>query len=101
MDICEREYVAAVINYFWGPNLTNAHSVNESAASIAFEALEPAGACSGSMALVPRPTLMASPSYAVKQLAEIGKRITSGDTSIYNICKSAVGIRYKSPIQIA
>ncbi|WP_250657052.1 hypothetical protein [Alkalimarinus coralli] len=101
MDIYEREYVAAVINYFWGPNLTNAHSVNEPAAQIAFEALAKANVCSDSMDLVPRPTLIASPGYVVKQLSKIGKRIISGDTSIYNLCKGAVGMGYKSHIQIA
>jgi len=75
MDVHEREYVSAVINYFWGPNLTTAQGVNEAAAKIAYEALEKANICSDSMDLVPRPTLIASPGYAVKQLANIGKRI--------------------------
>ncbi len=101
MDIYDREYVAAVINYFWGPNLATAHNVNEQAALVAYEALEKANVCSDSMDLVPRPTLIASPTYAVKQLAQIGKRIISGDTAVYNVCKNAVGLGYKSAIRIA
>jgi len=101
MDIYEREYVAAVINYFWGPSLTTAHGVNESAALIAYEALEKANVCSDSMDLVPRPTLIASPGYAIKQLAKIGQRIISGDTAVYNVCKNAIGAGYKSAIRIA
>lgn len=101
MDVHEREYVSAVINYFWGPNLTTAQGVNEAAAKIAYEALEKANICSDSMDLVPRPTLIASPGYAVKQLANIGKRIISGDTAVYNVCKNAIGAGYKSAIRIA
>jgi len=101
MDIYEREYVAAVINYFWGPKLTTPHSVNESAAIVAYEALEQANICSDSMDLVPRPTGIPSPTYAIKQLAKIGKRIISGDSSIYHVCKVTVGARYKQKITMA
>ncbi|PIE41027.1 MAG: hypothetical protein CSA49_05515 [Gammaproteobacteria bacterium] len=101
MDIYEREYVAAVINFFWGPNLVTPHNVNEQAAVVAYEVLEKANVCSDLVDLVPRPTLVASPGYAVKELAKIGKRIVSGDTAVYNICKSAVGAGYKSAIRIA
>ncbi len=101
MNIYEREYVAAVINYFWGPNLTTSRGVNETAALIAYEALEKANVCSDSMNLVPRPTLVANPGYAIRQLALIGKRIISGDTAIYHVCKIAIGANYKSAIRIA
>jgi len=101
MDVYEREYAAAVINYFWGPNITTAHSVTKSAAVVAYEALEQANICSASMDLVPRPAGVPSPSYAIKQLAKIGKRIISGDTSIYNVCKVAVRTNYKTAITMA
>lgn len=101
MDIYDREYIAAVINYFWGPNLTTAHTVSESAAVVAYEALEQANVCSDSMDLVPRPTGVPSPTYAIKELAKIGKRILSGDSSIYNVCKVTVGAKYKSKIHMA
>ena len=102
MDLHDREYVSAVINYFWGQGTATPTTVNESAAEIAYEALEKANVCSNDMDLVPRPAYGAlGPSYAVKQLAKIGKRIISGDSGIYNACKAAVGLGYKSAIQIA
>ena len=101
MDVHEREYIAAVINYFWGPNLTSAQGVNESAALIAYGALEKANLCSTAMNYVPRPTLVADPKYAIKQLVEIGKRIISNNTGIYVVCKNAIGAGYKSAIRIA
>jgi len=101
MNIYERDHVTAVINYFWGPNLTTPQAVNKSAALIAYEALEKANLCSSAMDLVPRPMGVPSTSYAIKELAKIGKRIMSGDTSIYHVCKGAIGLSYKSSIQIA
>lgn len=101
MDIYEREYIAAVINYFWGPNITTAQSVTESAAVVAYEALEQANVCSGSMDLVPRPMELPSSTYAIKQLAEIGQRIISGDPSIYHVCKVMVSANYKNAIFMA
>lgn len=56
MDIYDREYLAAVINYFWGQGTATPQSVNEAAALIAYEALSEANVCSESMDLVPRPT---------------------------------------------
>ena len=35
------------------------------------------------------------------QIAKIGKRVMSGDTAIYNACRGAVGVRYKSKINEA
>lgn len=77
-------------------------SVNESAALVAYEALSEANICSDSMDLVPRPAYGALDiKYALKQLANIGKRIASGDTSFYNSCKGAVGVKYKTKIMMA
>ena len=101
MDVHDRDYIAAVINYFWGPNLTTPQSINESAAVVAYGALEQTNICSDSMDLVPRPMGVPSSTYAIKQLAKIGKRILSGVTSIYNTCKVKVGVNFKSEIVMA
>lgn len=101
MDVYEREYVAGVINYFWGPNITTAQSVTESAVMVAHSALEQANICSASMDLVPRPMGLPSSNYAIKQLAKIGERILSGDSSIYHLCKVRVGASYKTDILMA
>ena len=101
MDVYEREYVAGVINYFWGPNITTAQSVTESAAIVAHDALEQANICSDSIDLVPRPMGLPSSSYAIKQLAKIGERILSGDSSIYRLCKVRVSANYKTDILMA
>lgn len=102
MDVYDKEYVAAVINYFWGKGTTTAMGVTDSAALVAYEALSEASVCSDSMDLVPRPAYGALDiKYAVKQLVNIGKRIASGDSSIYNSCKGAVGVKYKTKIMMA
>lgn len=102
MDVYDKEYIAAVVNYFWGKGTTTALSVNDKVVLVAFEALEEANVCSDSIDLVPRPAYGAlNIKYAIKQLAKIGKRISSGDTSIYNSCKGIVGARYKSKVIMA
>jgi len=102
MDVYDKEYVAAVVNYFWGKGTATPLSVNDQVVLVAYEALEDANVCSDSMDLVPRPAYGAlNVKYAIKQLAKIGKRISSGDTSIYNSCKGVVGVRYKSKIMMA
>jgi len=102
MDFNDRQYVAVVINFFWGHGTTTPKGVNEEAALVAYEALEQAKVCSSSMNLVPRPTYAKSGiTYALKQLAMIGKRIKQGDTAIYNSCKGVVGLRYKTRIMMA
>lgn len=101
MDVYEREYVAAVINYFWGPDITSPHTVNERAATIAYKILDEAKICSDSMDLVPRPMSVPGSKYAIKQLVKIGKRILSGDESIYKACKYKVGVNFKSEIKMA
>jgi len=102
MDTYDKEYVSTVINYFWGPGTATPQSVNEEAALIAFEALEKASVCTDAMDLVPRPKYgMLDIKYVLKQLAKVGKRIIQGDTAIYNACKGAVGVYYKSRIQMA
>lgn len=102
MDLNDKKYVATVINFFWGRGTTTPAGVNEEAALVAYEALEQANVCSDSMDLVPRPTYAkAGIKYVLKQLAGIGKRIQSGDTAIYNSCKGAVALRYKTKIMMA
>lgn len=102
MDTYDRQYVAAVINFFWGQGTTTPQGVNDEAALVAYEALEQANVCSDSMDLVPRPKYgMLDIKYVLKQIANVGKRIMQGDTIIYNACKGAVGVRYKSKIMMA
>lgn len=102
MDVNDKKYVAVVINYFWGRDTTTPAGVNEAAALVAYDALVQANVCSDAMDLVPRPTYAKSGiKYVLTQLAGIGKRIQSGDTAIYNTCKGAVGLRYKSKIVMA
>ncbi len=101
MSIYERDYIAAVINYFWGPNLTTSQSVNKSAAIVAYKALEQANVCSNSMDMVPRPMGIPSSTFAIKELAKIGKRIMSGNTLVYNVCKVRVSASYKTDLLMA
>lgn len=102
MDIYDREYISSLINYFWGEGTASSHTVNERAAQVAYKALEEAQSCSASMDLVPRPSgVKPGISYVVKQLAKIGKRISSGDTSIYYVCKVQVVATYKIEIVMA
>lgn len=102
MNSNDREHVSVVINYFWGEGTTQAHSVNENAAAIVYEALEEAQVCSASMDLVPRPTYsLPGISYIVKQVAKIGIRIASGDTKIYEMCRKQVANRFRIKIDMA
>ena len=102
MDVYDKEYIAAVVNYFWGKGTATALNVNDKVVLVAYEALEEANVCSNSMDLVPRPAYGALDiKYAIMQLALIGERISSGDTSIYNSCKGIVGARYKSKVLMA
>jgi hypothetical protein len=102
MDTYDRQYVSAVINYFWEEGTTTPEAVNEKAAVIAFEALDQANVCSDAMDLVPRPTYGAVDiKYVLKQLAKIGKRVIQGDTAIYNVCKVTVALHYKTKIKMA
>lgn len=61
----DREYVAAVINFFW-QGLAQPHSVNENAAKVMYEALTEAQGCTASIDLVPRPTYTPSINYIIK-----------------------------------
>ncbi len=102
MDIYEREYVSAVVNYFWGKGIATPPNINERVALVVYEALEEAHMCSDTMDLVPRPTYgAANVRWVVIQVAKIGKRILSGNTLIYNSCKGQVGVKYKSKILMA
>lgn len=100
MDSQEREYVTAAINYFW-KGLAQPHTVNENAAKIMYEALAEAQSCTASMDLVPRPTYTPGISYVVREIANIGQRIMSGDTSMYNACRNQVAANYKTYMQSA
>lgn len=102
MDMNEKTYVAAVINYFSGTEMVKPSKINEDVARVAYEALQGARICSAAMDLVPRPT-MGKPGikYIIKQLVGIGKRIASGDEGVYYVCKISVAIKYKSMIRIA
>ena len=102
MTADERKYLAAVINYFWGAGTVTPAQVNTAAATVAFEALEEAKVCSKSMDLVPRPKYGAVDlKYVIKQLTAVGKRVMANDTKIYLACRSAVGVRYKTRINMA
>ena len=95
MNYDEREYVAAAVNYFW-KGLAKRHTGNENAAKVIYEALSEVQSCTASIDLVPRPTYTASISYIVKEVAKIGKRIMSGDTSAYNMCRDRVAVNYRT-----
>ncbi len=102
MDTTEKEYVARVINYFWGQGTTTTHQVNDQAAIVTFEALNEAKVCSNSMNMVPRPKYgMIDVKHALKELVKIGKRIAKNDAAIYESCKGAVGVKYRSKILMA
>ena len=62
----DREYVAAVINFFW-QGLAQPHSVNENSAKVMYEALTEAQSCTASIDLVPRPTYTPDINYIIKQ----------------------------------
>tara|TARA_B100001971_G_C17964065_1_gene418927 strand:+ start:132 stop:479 length:348 start_codon:yes stop_codon:yes gene_type:complete len=100
MQSDDREYVAAVINFFW-QGLAQPHSVNENSAKVMYEALTEAQSCTASIDLVPRPTYTPSINYIIKEISKIGKRIISGDTSLYNMCRDQVAANYKTHIRAA
>ncbi|RUA15600.1 MAG: hypothetical protein DSY83_07340 [Flavobacteriia bacterium] len=99
MQSDDREYVAAVINFFW-QGLAQSHSVNENSAKVMYEALTEAQS-TASIDLVPRPTCTPSINYIIKEIVKIGQRITSGDTSLYNMCRDQVAANYKTHIRAA
>lgn len=102
LEIFEKEYIAAVINYFWGKGTATPQSVNERVVLVIYEALEKAHICSDSMDFVPRPSYgAANVKWVITQLAKIGKRISSGHALIYNSCRGQVGVNYKSKIMMA
>lgn len=102
MNLDEREYIATVINYFWGTGTATPATVNEEAAKVVYDALGEARSCSASMDLVPRLSSgKAGISYIVKQIAKIGKRIAEGDAGLYEVCRVQVARNYKSAIQFA
>ncbi|WP_024328484.1 hypothetical protein [Thioalkalivibrio sp. ALR17-21] len=102
MNHDDRERISTVINYFWGEDTAAPHAVTRNVAKVAFEALQEAQSCTAAMDMVPRPgATKAGPRYAAKQLAKIGKRIASGDTSQYETCRSQVAVAYKSRINMA
>jgi hypothetical protein len=102
VDEDEKEYVAAVINYFSDSNMITPNRVNEHVAEVAYEALRGASMCSAAMDIVPRPTY-SRPGirYIVKELVGIGKRVAEGDDDIYYICKLAVADVYRTKIRLA
>lgn len=102
MEIYEREYVSVAVNFFWGQGTVSAHTVNDKVAAIAYKAIQEAQSCSASIDLVPRsPVGPAGTAYIVSQIAMIGKRIASGDTAIYEVCKNQIGVNYKTAVNIA
>ena len=102
MDSQDKKYVAEVINYFWGPNLVTPDRITDHVANAAYEALESANKCTAAMDMVPRPTYSKSGlSYIIKQLRNIGKRIASGESGIYYICKLTVTSKYEMRIKLA
>ena len=102
MGITDKEYIAIVINYFWGEGTATSQSVNERVVLVVYEALEQAKICSDSMDLVPRPTYgTSSIKMIIIQLAGIGRRIKSGNAKVYNSCRGQVGVNYKSKIKMA
>ena len=102
MDYYDREYISAVINYFWGNGTASPQSVNERSAEVVYTAISEAQSCSASMDLVPGPS-GGKPrlSYIVKQIVSIGKNIISGNTSVYHVCKVKISASYKSEITMA
>lgn len=100
MDDADREYVAAAINYFW-TDIATPHNVNERAARVVYDALSELQSCTNSMHLVPRPTLNPGINYVVKQIAKIGQRVMSGNTSAYSICRDRVAVNYRTHIRLA
>lgn len=102
MDYYDREYISAVINYFWGNGTASPQSVNERSAEVVYTAISEAQSCSASMDLVPRPS-GGKPgiSYIVKQIGKIGKNIISGNTSVYQVCKAKISASYRSEIIMA
>ena len=102
MNSEEREYIAVVINYFWGDGLAASHSVNDEAAEVVYFALKEAQSCSASMDMVPSPaTGKPGLKYIAKQLAKIGKDIAVGDTPVYESCRARVASLYKSKVKLA
>lgn len=102
MDSSDREHIAVVVNYFWGPGKARADMINEDVAAVTYDALEESQACSASIDLVPRPTYgLPGISYIVKQVAKIGARIASGDTQIYEMCRGRVAVNFKLKIERA
>jgi hypothetical protein len=76
--------------------------VNENSAKVLYDALAEAQSCSASIDLVPRPTYgAAGMSYIVKQVAQIGLRIASGDTRVYDSCRNAVAARFRGKMDMA
>lgn len=54
------------------------------------------------MDLAPRPTYgSAGTVYKITEAAMVGKRIASGDSSIYDSCKNQVARAYKSEVKLA
>lgn len=102
MDYYDREYISAAINYFWGDGTASPQTVNERAAEVVYKAISEAQACSASMDLVPRPSgVKPGMSYIAKQIANIGKNIVAGNTSIYHVCKVRISVSYKTEITMA
>lgn len=96
----QREYVAAAVNYFWN-GLAKPHTVNENAAKVIYKALTEVQSCTASIDLVPRPTYTASISYIVKEVAKVEKRIVSGNTSAYHMCRDRVAVNYRTFMEAA
>ncbi|MGI0118798.1 hypothetical protein [Zooshikella sp. RANM57] len=99
MNSSDQEYIAVLINYFWGEGAATPSAINGNVINTVYEVLLEAQSCSSSMDLVPRPSgSVAGIGYSVSQLVNIGKRIASGDTRLYITCKNVAAARYKTKV---
>lgn len=102
MDTHEKEYLAVVVNFFWGTGTATQASVNESVAKVVYKVLEETNACSKTMDAVPRPAYGALDiKYVVLQAVFAGKRIARGDGAVYQSCKGRAALNYKSELTMA
>lgn len=98
----DREYTAAVVNFFWPGQALASSGVTESYIRLASDALSSANTCSDNMDLVPRPTGMKPDiKWALKQIRKIGQRIRNNDPGIYFICKQYIAYSFSGRLQEA
>lgn len=75
MDTREKEHIAALINFFWGPNTAQPHSITEKVAAVAYEILEEAQRCSAAMGLIPR--LAGAPRANIQRVIRVQRCLSS------------------------